>query len=124
MTTKARTSTSKKAPTSKSHTSAFAVIETGGKQYLVREGDIITVEKISDDTESIHVSFSKVLLTGNGNEFVHGTPFIDKAVVTGEIIEQGKAKKVVVMKFKAKSNYFVKNGHRQLYNKVKITKIS
>lgn len=103
--------------------SAFAVIQTGGKQYLVREGQTIFVEKLNGK-EGDTVTFSEVLLTGKDGDITHGTPFIDGKSVTGEIVAQTTNKKVIVMKFKAKSNYFVKNGHKQPQTRVKITSLS
>jgi large subunit ribosomal protein L21 len=100
--------------------SNFAVIKTGGKQYVVRVGDIIKIEKL-DQTEG-KVSFDQVLAVSNGEDLNIGTPNL-KSVVEGEIVEVGRDKKITVIKYKAKSNYFKKNGHRQPFAKVKITSI-
>jgi len=106
-------------------TKPFSVIETGGKQYIVSEGDIITIEKLSDEMKKGDiVSFESVLLTDNGTETKIGTPKIDGAKVSGEVVAIGRNKKIFVIRYKAKSNYFKKNGHRQPFVKVKITKIA
>lgn len=100
----------------------FAVIETGGKQYLVKEGDTITVEKLVPAKDG-KVSFDKVLLTHDGTDTKLGAPFISGAAVAGEIVGEGKAKKVLVMKYKAKSRYKKTRGHRQPFTKVSIKSI-
>jgi large subunit ribosomal protein L21 len=101
------------------------VIKTGGKQFVVREGSVITVEKMSDDhKKGDKVSFADVLLTCDGNATNVGAPLISGAAVEGEILEVGRAKKIEVIKYKAKSNYFTNRGHRQPFAKVKITKIA
>lgn len=129
---------SKKAPkaakspkTKVSKTSAaFAVIETGGKQYRVSEGDTIKIEKLSakgsaELKEGSAVTFDKVLLVDNGTDATNiGTPFLEGAKVSGTIVEIGRNPKVTVIKYKQKSRYFKKNGHRQPYFKVKIEKIA
>jgi large subunit ribosomal protein L21 len=107
----------------------FAVIETGGKQYRVSEGDSIKIEKIKNGSKVFKigdsVAFDRVLLLddGSGSTFV-GTPYLDKAKVEGKIVEIGRNKKVTVIKYKQKSRYFKKQGHRQPYFKVQILKIS
>jgi large subunit ribosomal protein L21 len=99
----------------------FAVIQTGGKQYKVKAGDEIKIEKISGDhKEGDKVVFDKVLLVDNGSDTTIGTPFIDKAQVTGTITKVGRLAKVNVIKYKQKSKYFKKNGHKQPYFQVKI----
>ena len=99
----------------------FAVIQTGGKQYTVSKGDVITIEKISGDhKEGDKVTFDKVLLSDNGKDTTIGTPFIPKAAVTGTITEIGRAPKILVVHYKQKSRYHKKNGHRQPFFKVKI----
>lgn len=104
---------------------AFSVIETGGKQYKVSEGSIIKIEKLPGDIkEGDKVTFDKVLLTDDGSKTVIGTPVVDKAKVEGEIMSIARAKKVVSVRYKSKSNYFKKTGHRQQYFQVKITKIA
>ncbi|MDP6387757.1 MAG: 50S ribosomal protein L21 [Candidatus Pacebacteria bacterium] len=99
----------------------FAVIKTGGKQYKVSKGDIIKIEKLpKSHKKGAKVSFDKVLLYDDGKSTKVGTPFIEKGKVTGIFVEEGKAKKIDVIKFKAKSRYFKKRGHRQIFNAVKI----
>ncbi len=96
----------------------FAVVETGGKQYIVKEGDVIKIEKLS--RENGEIEFDKVLMVGNKI----GTPYVEGAKVKAEIIRVGKAKKVIVFKFKRRKGYSKKQGHRQQFSEVKITQIS
>ncbi len=99
----------------------FAVIQTGGKQYKVKSGDLIKIEKITGDhKEGDKIVFDKVLLVDNGKDTTIGTPFIDKAQVTATITKIGRLPKVNVIKYKQKSKYFKKNGHKQPYFQVKI----
>lgn len=103
---------------------AFAVIKTGGKQYVVREGDVITIEKLDGVNEAgDKVVFDEVLMTDTGSASKIGTPFIAGAKVQGELIEAGRTAKTLVVRFKSKSNYRKVKGHRQPFAKVKITKI-
>ena len=95
-----------------------AIIETGGKQYSVTEGAEIYVEKL-DGAEKDKVTFDKVLVLGD----VIGHPYVDGAKVTGEIVKQGKQKKIIVFKYRQKTNFHKTQGHRQPYTKVKITSI-
>lgn len=99
----------------------YAVIETGGKQYRVCEGDVITIEKLSADAGE-KVSFDKVLVMGEGADIQVGTPYVD-ATVFGEVVENGKGDKVIIYKYKAKKDYRKKQGHRQPYTMVEITGI-
>ena len=100
----------------------YAIIATGGKQYKVSEGDVIKVEKLGvADGET--VTFDKVLLVSDG-ETVIGNPTIAGASVTASVVCEGKDKKVVVYKYKRKTGYHKKNGHRQLFTKVKIESIN
>ena len=96
----------------------YAVIETGGKQYRVQEGDVITVEKL-DAEAGDKVTFDKVLLMSDGKDVKVGTPYLD-AAVSGSVVENGKGKKVIIFKYKAKKDYRKKQGHRQPYTMVKI----
>ncbi len=99
----------------------FAVIATGGKQFTVSKGDVITIEKLSDThKEGDKVVFDKVLLVDDGKDTTIGTPYIPKAEVKGTITEIGRAPKVTVVHYKQKSRYYKKNGHRQPFFKVKI----
>ncbi len=101
-----------------------AVIQTGGKQYLVKEGDALRIEKISDELKvGDAVSFDKVLLLSDEKETKVGMPHLAGAVVSATITEAGRGKKIEVVKYKAKSRYFKLRGHRQPYMKVTIGKI-
>lgn len=107
----------------------LAVIKTGGKQYLVSLGQKIKVEKLVK-SEGDEVVFDRVLLleknpsTDSGQAKLEiGTPFIEGVMVTGKILKQSKAKKVIIFKYKAKKRYQVKKGHRQPFTQVEITKI-
>lgn len=99
-----------------------AVIETGGKQYRVSEGDTIFVEKLNA-AEGDEVTLDRVLLLSDQSGTKVGTPTIDGAKVLAKVAKQGKNKKIVVFKFKAKKNYRRKAGHRQPYTKLTIEKI-
>ncbi len=102
----------------------FAVIQTGGKQYQVSEGDVVKIEKITGDfKEGDKVTFDKVLLMDDGKDTTIGTPFIAGAKVEGTLETIGRDPKVIVIKYKQKSRYFKKNGHRQPHFKVKITSL-
>jgi large subunit ribosomal protein L21 len=99
----------------------FAVIQTGGKQYKVSKDAVIKIEKLSGDhKEGDKVTFDQVLFVDNGKDTTIGAPFISKAKVTGTITKIGRNPKVTVIKYKQKSKYFKKNGHRQPYFQVKI----
>ena len=100
----------------------FAVIETGGKQYTVSKGDTITIEKLAGEhKEGDKVSFDKVLLVDDGKNTSIGTPYIPKATVSGTISEIGRAKTVLVVKYRQKNRSgWKRNGHRQPFFKVKI----
>jgi large subunit ribosomal protein L21 len=104
----------------------FAIIETGGKQYRVEAGQTIKIEKLKGELKvGDSVSFDKVLLVDNGTDATDiGTPYIAGASVSGDIVEIGCSPKVTVIKYKQKSRYFKKNGHRQPFFKVKINSIS
>ena len=100
----------------------YAIIATGGKQYKVAEGDIIKVEKLGVDAGET-VTFDQVLVVNNG-ELSIGCPTVAGATVTGTVVKEAKAKKVIVYKYKRKSGYHKKNGHRQLFTEIKIDKIN
>ena len=100
----------------------YAIIATGGKQYKVSEGDIIKIEKLGK-AEGESVTFDKVLLVSD-KETVVGNPTVAGATVTASVVCEGKDKKVIVYKYKRKTGYHKKNGHRQLFTKVKIEKIN
>ena len=99
----------------------YAIIATGGKQYRVREGDVIYIEKIDAQVDST-VSFD-VLLMGNDGDVKIGTPVVEGVKVEGKVVGQIRGEKIVVYKYKSKKNYRRKQGHRQPYTKVEITKI-
>lgn len=100
----------------------FAVIETGGKQYVVSAGDKIDVEKLPAN-EGEKVTFDKVLLVDDGENTTICTPYIDGAEVVGTLEEEGKGPKIRIMRFKRKTRYFKTKGHRQPYSRVKIEQI-
>ena len=100
----------------------YAIIATGGKQYKVSEGDIINVEKLGVEAGET-VTFDQVLAVSD-HEMKVGSPFVDGASVTASVVENGRGKKVIVYKYKRKTGYHKKNGHRQAYTKVKIEKIN
>jgi large subunit ribosomal protein L21 len=102
----------------------FAVINTGGKQYKVSEGGLVSIEKIKGEyKKGDKLSFDKVMLVDDGKDTTIGTPYITGAKVDGEIVEIGRTRKVMVVKYKQKSRYLKRNGHRQPFFKVKITSI-
>lgn len=105
----------------------FAVIQTGGKQYKVSEGGVVSIEKIKtigvEYKKGDKVSFDKVLLVDDGKDTTIGTPYIKGAKVEAEIVEIGRSRKVMVVKYKQKSRYLKRNGHRQPFFKVKIISI-
>lgn len=100
----------------------FAIIETGGKQLLVKKGEKIQVEKLEGEAGAT-LKFDKVLFTSDGKEFSLGKPYVSGAIVEGKILKQGRSKKIHVLKYKAKSKYRRKIGHRQHYTEVEIIKI-
>lgn len=101
----------------------YAIIETGGKQYRVQEGDTLFIEKI-EATAGETVEFDKVLVVSNEGNLSVGTPFVEGAKVEASVVEQGKGKKVIVFKYKSKKDYRKKQGHRQPHTKIKIEKIN
>ncbi|WP_226036544.1 50S ribosomal protein L21 [Aquibacillus saliphilus] len=100
----------------------YAIIETGGKQVKVEEGEALYVEKLEEEIGA-SITFDKVLVVG-GDDVKVGAPYVDGATVTAKVEKQGRQKKVTVIKFKAKKNYRRKQGHRQPYTKVTIEKIN
>lgn len=100
----------------------YAVIKTGGKQYRVAEGDTIMVEKLAGEAGT-EVVFDQVLMVVNDADVKVGKPVVEGAKVTGKVEAQGKEKKILVFKYKAKSNYRRRQGHRQPFTKVVIEKI-
>jgi len=101
----------------------IAVIKTGGKQYIVKEGDKLRLEKI-DAKEGDEIRFSEVLLVGDEKDIKIGSPFVSDAKVTGKALKQGRAKKIIVFHYHSKTRYKKKAGHRQPYTEVEITGIS
>jgi len=101
----------------------YAIIETGGKQYKVREGDVITIERLKASVGET-VAFDKVLMLSDGETVQIGAPVLEGAKVFGTVVENGKGKKIIIFKYKAKKNYRKKQGHRQPYTMVKIESLS
>ncbi len=101
----------------------YAVIETGGKQYKVEAGDTVFVEKLNVEPED-EITFDKVLAVCTDAGLSVGAPYVSDVTVTGKVVKNGKAKKVVVMTYKPKKNEKRKLGHRQPYTKVEITAIN
>jgi len=100
----------------------YAIVNTGGKQYKIHQGDVLRVEKIPGEIGS-SVSFDKVLMFSDGKNVSIGQPLLDNVAVKGHIIEQGKAKKIIVFKYKRRKRYRRKQGHRQQYTAIKIDSI-
>jgi large subunit ribosomal protein L21 len=120
----AKKKTESKAPEAASNASEFAVIATGGKQYVVSEGATVKIEKLAGNhKEGDKLTFDKVLVVDNGSDTTVGTPYIDGAKVTGELVKAGRDKKIEVIKYKQKSRYFIRRGHRQHFFLVKIESI-
>ena len=101
----------------------YAIIETGGKQYKVSEGDVVFIEKL-DAEENAEITFDKVLLAGEGDAVKVGTPTVEGATVSAKVLKNGKAKMVIVFKMKRKKNERKRRGHRQPYTKVEITAVN
>lgn len=100
----------------------YAVIESCGRQYKVSEGDVVYFEKLNAE-EGKKVSFDNVVLVSNDDKVEVGTPYVKGVKVEGKVVAHGKAKKILVYKYKAKKNYRRTQGHRQPYTKVEITSI-
>ncbi len=107
----------------------FAVIESGGKQHRVAQGDVVRLEKISaaDEQEALApgsaVQFDQILMMSDAGQVVAGTPHVEGGLVEGELMSEGRGKKVRIIKFKRRKNYLRRQGHRQAYSEVRITKI-
>ena len=101
----------------------YAIVKTGGKQYKVAQGDVLFVEKLEANEGDV-VTLDQVLAVAGENGLTVGAPVVEGATVTAKVVAQGKAKKVIVYKYKAKKDYRRKQGHRQPYTKVEITKIN
>jgi len=100
----------------------YAIMTSGGKQYRVQEGDVLRLEKIDGDVGA-SVSFDQVLMVSDGEEVQLGRPILEGAAVHASIVEQDKAKKILVFKFKRRKRFRKKQGHRQPYTAVRIDKI-
>jgi len=101
----------------------YAVVSTGGKQYKVQEGEVLRIEKIPGNVGDT-VSFERVLMISDGDNVSIGQPVLDNVAVDAHIVEQGKAKKILVFKYKRRKRYRRKQGHRQQYTAVKIDRIN
>ena len=101
----------------------YAVVETGGKQFRVQEGDVIFVEKINEQTGNT-VVLDKVILVSDDGATKIGAPYLEGVSVSAEVLAQGKSKKIIVFKYKPKKGYKRKQGHRQLFTKLQIVKIN
>jgi len=107
----------------------FAVIESGGKQHRVAQGDVVRLEKIrpANEGESLtpgsSVQFDQILMMSGADQVVAGTPHVEGGLVEGELLSEGRGEKVRVVKFKRRKNYLRRQGHRQAYSEVRITKI-
>mgnify|MGYP001235172294 FL=1 len=97
----------------------YAVVETGGKQYKVKSGDTLRVEKLEGEVGS-EITLDKVLLAGEGDSVKTGAPYVSGASVTAKIVEQHRTRKVIVFKYKRRKGYRVKRGHRQHYTALRI----
>ena len=100
----------------------YAVIETGGKQYRVQEGDVVYIETLNAEENST-VTFDKVMTVGKDDGVVIGKPLVEGAKVTAKVVEQGKGKKILVFHYKPKKNIRKRYGHRQPYTRLKIEAI-
>jgi len=101
----------------------YAIVSSGGKQYKVQKGEILRVEKISGDI-GVPILFDKVLMFSDGENVNIGQPVLENVSVNGHIVEQDKAKKIIVFKYKRRKRYRRKQGHRQQYTAVKIDNIA
>jgi len=101
----------------------YAVIKSGGKQYRVKEGDVLKLELMTADVGN-EISFSDVLMFADGDKITCGSPLIANAVVKAEVLEHGRLKKIKIIKFRRRKHHMKQMGHRQYYTQVKITAIS
>ena len=100
----------------------YAIVDSGGKQYKVKEGEVLRVEKLAGKVGD-SVSFDRILMFSDGGDVNIGTPLLEDVAVSGHIVEQGKAKKIIVFKYKRRKRYRRKQGHRQQFTAVKIDSI-
>lgn len=101
----------------------YAVIKSGGKQHRVKEGQVVRLEKIEAETGA-NIDFSEVLMVADGENIQLGTPLVEGAVVSAEVVDHGRAKKVNILKFKRRKHHMKRQGHRQWYTEVKISGIA
>ncbi len=101
----------------------YAVIESGGKQHRIVEGELLRVEKIEAETGSI-IDFDRVLMVGGGESVKIGTPVVEGAKVSAEIVQHGRGDKVTIVKFKRRKHHMKRQGHRQWFTEIKITAIN
>ncbi|KTD40144.1 50S ribosomal protein L21 [Legionella parisiensis] len=101
----------------------YAVIKTGGKQYTVKEGDVLKIELLPEDVGN-EIQFEEVLMLADGDKIVCGSPLVAKATVKAEVLDHGRHKKVKIIKFRRRKHHMKQMGHRQYYSQVKITAIS
>ena len=101
----------------------YAIIKTGGKQYKVSKGDSIRVEALNADIDST-IQFDKVLMLNGADKIEIGTPYLEKATVSGKVLSCGRGEKINVLKFKRRKRYLRRNGHRQSFTEVEITEVS
>lgn len=101
----------------------YAVIKTGGKQYRVKEGDVLKIERLTEEVGS-EFEFPDVLMISNGESFTYGTPCVENVTVKAEVITHARHKKIKIIKFRRRKHYMRCAGHRQNYTQVKITAIT
>ncbi|AOE50110.1 50S ribosomal protein L21 [Kangiella sediminilitoris] len=101
----------------------YAVIKSGGKQHRVKEGQVVRLEKIEAETGAT-INFEDVLMVADGDNVTIGTPLVDGAVVSAEVVDHGRAKKVNIIKFKRRKHHMKRQGHRQWFTEVKINGIA
>ncbi len=115
--------TTKKKAESASSADKIAVIQTGGKQYIVKAGDVLKVEKIKNTKAGEVLKFDNILLVAGDKDIHVGKPFVDGAIVEAKIEEEGRDKKITVLRYKSKTRYRKKKGHRQPYTKISIASV-
>jgi large subunit ribosomal protein L21 len=103
---------------------SFAIIETGGKQYKIAAGQVLTIEKLPKPEKGGSLVFDKVLMISDGKKVQVGTPYLDKVLVSADFVDEGKGKKVRVIRYKNKTRYKKIKGHRQPYTKVKVGQVA
>lgn len=101
----------------------YAVIKTGGKQYTVKEGDVLKIELLPDDVGN-EIKFDQVLMLAEGDKVFCGSPLLENAIVKAEVLDHGRHKKIKIIKFRRRKHHMKQMGHRQYYSQVKILAIS